>query len=191
MDAVDVTRVLPGRTRARVRRVLLGDGAPLSARAHAALLLAAVLLGASLSAAVFVGVWRDTAVRSDRAQAAQAATRQQVAAAQAQLAAAERTLAATRVTLAKARQAQRTLAARAHHDAVAAAAAAKRLDAAGTRAAAFARSSSTLASELKALEAYVQGTPASGIDPGFLATQIDYMLRGAQELSRAARAASP
>ncbi|HSP72418.1 MAG TPA: hypothetical protein VLN26_08615 [Gaiellaceae bacterium] len=191
MDAVDVTRVLPGRTRARLRRVLLGDGAPLSARAHAALLLAAVLLGASLSAAVFVGVWRDTAVRGDRAQAAQAETRKQAAAAQAQLAAAERTLATTRAALAKARKAQRTLAAQAHRSATAAAAATKRVDAAGTRAAALARSSSTLASELKALEAYVQGTPLSGIDPGFLATQIDYMLRGAQELSRAARAASP
>lgn len=191
MDAVDATRVLPGRARARIRRVLLGDGAPLSARAHAALLLAAVLLGASLSAAVFVGVWRDTAVRGDRAQAAQAETRKQAAAATARLAAVQHTLAVTETALAKARKAQKTLAAQAHREAAAASAASKRVDAAATRAAALARSSSTLASELKALEAYVQGTPASGLDPGFLATQIDYMLRGARQLTQAAQAAAP
>jgi hypothetical protein len=183
MDAAERTRVLPGRAGLRVRRALLGDGAPLSARAHATLLLAAMLLGAALAAAIFVGVWRDTATRGDRAAAEQAATRKQVDTARTQLADAAKGLALTRKQLALAREKEKSLARLRRKDAAALAAAAKRLDAAAAQSAAAARSAATLESELKALAGYLQTTPASGLDAGFMTTQVDYMLRRARALA--------
>lgn len=188
---------------AQLRRRLVGT-APLSLRAHVVLLLAAALLGAALSAAVFVGVWRRSATESVQAQAAQAEVKRQLARAQAQLGAAQGELSATRHALAAATArrtaAERRLARLRQADARTAAAVAGQLGAAGHEADAAAHSAATLASELKALQGYVDS--GGSVDPGFVSTQVAYLIRSnraaqaeaaalQERISRAARAASP
>lgn len=163
---------------AELRRRLVGT-APLSLRAQIVLLLAAALLGAALSAAVFVGVWRRSATESVQAQAAQAQVRHDLAATKTSLAAAQARLAAVRhalaATSAKRRTAEHALEQLRRSNARVANALAPQLRSATAQAQAAAHSASTLASELKSLQGYVDSGGA--VDPGFVATQVAYLVR--------------
>ena len=163
---------------AELRRRLVGT-APLSLRAQIVLLLAAALLGAALVAAVFVGVWRRSATESVQAQTAQAQVRHELATTKATLATTRTQLAAGRhalaATNAKRLAAERALAGLRRSDARVANALAPRLRSATAQAQAAAHSASTLASELKSLQGYVDSGGA--VDPGFVATQVAYLVR--------------
>ena len=185
--------------RGRIRDWLRGD-APASKGAQAFMFVAAMLCGAALAGLLFVGVWRHTAGEAASNKAAQVndhlalqvsrrtiatltakLAHQQALLAQANSAGARADAALTRSRSALTRSREeltRSRAALAHTQASGAAA----LHAVTARAASLsiaastlARAAATLRSELAALESYVQNPGPTGIDPGYLATQVRYL----------------
>jgi hypothetical protein len=185
---VDVSAVeFEGRRGLRGR---LGGGASLSARATLFLALSTFLCGCAAAGLVFVGVWRHAATEQANAQAAQQSFRQQ-------LIAAEHTLADLRAQVTRderlivhsRRQAARSA------SALEQAAKLNRalvgslspdlqelIRAGGT----LASQTDTIQSELNALETYLQHPGAAGLDAGYLATQVRYLVRSAAAASSAA-----
>jgi chromosome segregation ATPase len=173
-----VTQVAARRRRS-LRRLLADRDAPPSLQAQLVLMFSALLLGAVLTALLFVGIWRHTAADTQRARTAQLASRQQLHATQRKLAAAEAELAAEQRALAKARlglaaattdlgrlrrlhrSVNRSL--RPELQAIA--------DTTGT----LAHTGSTLTSEIAALRAYLKSaSTVAGSD--FLDAQIRYLV---------------
>src|SRR5713226_8435442 len=110
MEVTEVTQIATA-PRRRVRRWLAGAGAPPSLQAQLVLMISALLLGAVLTALLFVGIWRHTAADGQRARAAQLAGKQQLVATQRKLASVEAERTSERAALAKARLGQAAAAA--------------------------------------------------------------------------------
>jgi hypothetical protein len=184
--------------RGRLRRWFGGNGPP-SARAALFLAVSMFLCGSVLASLLFVGLWRHTADEASRVREAEAQTRaiqqtdrQRLLAAQVDLTALRTQLARNKQVLAKVRaRAAETAAALAHSRSVDRAlvqALTPRLQALAESATALARQTATIQSELTALEAYAQHPGATGVDPGYLATQASYVGRGAAAAASAAAA---
>jgi septal ring factor EnvC (AmiA/AmiB activator) len=154
-----------------------------------ALLGCAFVLGFALAAVAFVGIWKNTARQSDQARAAKAATAHRLDAAVGRAGVLDARLRATRSELARVRQ-QSRLSRAALAAANTALAKAKARIATAARAAGviranaplLAQQTSTLTSDLAALQGYLAKTPPSSIDPGFLQTQLRYIANAASRL---------
>ncbi|TML09137.1 MAG: hypothetical protein E6G39_16740 [Actinobacteria bacterium] len=191
MDTTEVTHFrwgLIGRARQQLRGVSAGP----SLRAQLVLVFSAFLLGAVVSALLFVGIWRHTAAEGDRAQAAQAIAQRRLTETQNQLRTAQRSLGSERSRLVHVRELHARLAtelARLRRlDNLVAARLPAQLQSINASAAALSHSTSALESELSALQSYLQTANATGIDTGFVTTQIRYLIRSTQNaLSNAAQ----
>jgi uncharacterized protein YlxW (UPF0749 family) len=178
VDVTEITAVRSGPlARARVR---LGRAtAPPSLGAQVALIASAFLLGGVLTALLFVGVWRHTAAEGDRAREAQAASRHALLSARSDLAVSERELADTRAALAKLRNDRRALtrdvATLRRVNGRAAASLPPRLRAIAENTDALAHDAAKLASALATLGDYVRRASPDGVDPAFLAAQVQYL----------------
>lgn len=184
--------------RGRLRRWFGGTGPP-SARAALFLAVSMFLCGSVLASLLFIGLWRHTADEASRVRAAEAQTRaiqqtdrQRLLAAQAELVALKGQLEQNRRVLTKVRSRAAATAAALQHARGAREAIVReltpRLQALADAAAALARQTATIQSELTALEAYAQHPGATGVDPGYLATQASYVGRGAAAAASAAAA---
>ncbi|HET8528377.1 MAG TPA: hypothetical protein VFL60_05665 [Gaiellaceae bacterium] len=172
-------------------RIFSGRSGPISLRAQAALAASAFLLGAVASGLVFVGVWKHTAAQGDAATAALTATKRQLGSVQASLRQAQADLTAARASIRALRTSSTSLAARARsaeaqlrstRSAVLPAAAA-----AASQAGSVARRSAQLRSELSALHQYVGNAPG-GVDAGYVAAQVEYLIRSNEALAAGAAA---
>jgi hypothetical protein len=190
MDVTEIRQTRSGPL-VRVRRRVGRATAPASIRAQIALVASAFLLGAVLSALVFVGVWRHTAAEGDRARQAQAGMRKSLHAAEGALTVSQRRLSANRAAMRKleAGSARMThdLAARRKLDAGAGASLRTRLDALAADADALTHNSAKLQAAIATLTVYIRNSSAAEIDPAFLAAQVKY-LAGANGRARAALA---
>jgi septal ring factor EnvC (AmiA/AmiB activator) len=146
------------------------------------LVASALLLGFVLGAAAFVGVWRTTDTRRDRADAARAAAARNLHDAQARSAALSTRLHRVKVDLASTRKQKQGLTVELRS--------VKRQAAAATQQAASDRASiltlrhraSTVASYVASLDAYVKATPSSDLDANFLGSQLAYLSAAAHRL---------
>jgi chromosome segregation ATPase len=183
---VDVTQV--------IRRDRGVGTAPPSLRMQIMLIASAFLCGAVLAALLFVGIWRHTAADGARAQESQRVSQQQ-------LTTARHRIAALGAELTQAKQAASTAAATAARErkaltrqiaanAALARALPPRLAALTASARALESQMTTLQSELKALGTYVNDPGATGLDPAYLATQVEYMTSAAKTAAGAAAAIS-
>lgn len=183
---MDVTQVIR-----RDRGV--GTGPP-SLRAQILLVASAFLCGTVLAGLLFVGIWRHTADDGARAQASQRLSQQQLTTARQRIAALTKDLTAAQQTASAAAAVvarQRTALKRetAAHAALAHALP-PRLAALTTSAHELESQLTTLQSELKALGTYVNDPGATGLDAGYLATQVDYMTSAAKTAAGTAAAIS-
>ena len=164
----------------RVRRSLRRARAPASLRAQIALVVSAFLLGGVLSALLFVGVWRHTAAEGERARGAQAESRLALQAARSKLAGSERQLAAVRVAVgeltAERALMTRELATLRRVNDRAATSLPPRLRAIAGEAEALTQNAARVESALATLSDYIRNSSAAGIDPAFLATQVQYLI---------------
>ena len=147
-----------------------------------ALVVSAFLLGLAVSAAVFVGIWRTTASRSDRAEEARSLADRQLRDANARSAALTKKLRGAKADLAVARRQERQLKGdlrSARRQATVASQAA-----AGDRAAlvTLQHRASKVTSYVASLKAYVEATPAQDLDGTFLQSQLTYLSSAAQRL---------
>jgi len=183
---VDVTQVIR-----RDRGV--GTGPP-SLRAQILLVASAFLCGTVLAGLLFVGIWRHTADDGARAQASQRLSQQQLATARQRIGALTKDLtaaeqAASTAAAVVARQ-RTSLKRKAAASAKLARALPPRLAALTTSAHELESQLTTLQSELKALGTYVNDPGATGLDAGYLATQVDYMTSAAKTAAGTAAAIS-
>lgn len=180
---VDVTEITQLRGRLRGGRPgRSGTFTVPSARAQAVLLLSAFLLGAVLSALLFVGVWRHTAAAGDRAAAAQATAQHELVASRQRATDLQRRVAAGRTRLARARTQYAAAAGQLARLRQAAARLPGELDSASGSIATLTHTTTTLQSELSALRAYLASARSSGIDPAFVAAQFRYLDGGTRKL---------
>ncbi len=196
MDTTEVTRVRWGLIREVPKQLWTASAAP-SARAQAVLVFSAFLLGAVLSSLAFVGIWRHTAAAGDRAQVAQTISRHRLADAKQHLQSVQLRLEGERALVARVRKQRVALVDELTRLRQAVADLPGPLQSIGTNAAALSRDTSRLASELSALESYVERSNGTGIDAGFVAAQIGYLISSTQaavanatELGRHVRAAA-
>jgi chromosome segregation ATPase len=178
MDVTQVTEIRSGML-ARARQRLPHRWSPPSLRAQLALTVSAFVCGGVVTGFLFVGIWRHTAAQGDRAQATLAGTRQQLARTQRRLSRLEALLVSERSALARVQTQRAGLANRLGRLQRATGRVGARLpgqlQAITSSAGSLAHSSATLASELSALQSYVQNPSAAGIDAGFLSSQIGYL----------------
>jgi hypothetical protein len=184
--------------RGRLRRLLGGAGPP-STRSALFLAVSMFLCGSVLASLLFVGLWRRTADEASRVREAEAQTRVIQQTDRQRLLAAQASIVTLRAKLAQSSQALTQVRARTA-EATAALEHARRANSAVVRtltprlqaltdaAAALARQTATIQSELTALEGYAQHPGATGVDAGYLATQASYVGRGAAAAAAAAGA---
>jgi hypothetical protein len=175
VDAVD--KLL--RTRRDARRV--PRSAPPTLRAQIVLVASAFLAGAVAAGLLFVGIWRHTAAQGDAATAAAAATKHDLALAQARLTRARADLGAARGNVKtlgreRARLSARLLASESRLQAARTGIASWGNDV-RSDAAAAARQTGQLRSEIRTLGGYLATTPSADIDSGYLATQVQYLAK--------------
>jgi chromosome segregation ATPase len=178
VEATEVTQVVSRRRRG-VRRLLAAD-APPSLQAQLVLMISALLLGAVLTALLFVGVWRHTAADGERARTAQVATKQQLHATQRKLAAVGAELAIAQEALAKARLGRAAATTdltqlRRLHRSVGRSLG-PQLQAIADSTGTLAHTGSTLRSEIAALRAYLKSAAPAGVASSFLDAQIKYLV---------------
>jgi hypothetical protein len=192
---VDVTAVEFERRRG-LRRWLDGS-ASLSGRAALFLALSTFLCGCVMAGLVFVGVWRHAATEQAQAQSARQSDRRQLLAGRHALVEARHTLAALKAQLARDHRMIVQTQGRAVRAASALARATNANQALGVSlspslqeliqaSATLASQMDTMQSELGALETYVLRPGAAGLDPGYLATQVHYLVRSAAATSSSA-----
>jgi hypothetical protein len=178
VDVTEITAVRSGPL-GRVRARLGEATTPPSLRAQVALVASAFLLGGVLAALLFVGVWRHTAAEGDRAREAQGASRLALQSARRDLAVSERELAVARGALATLRNDRRGLtrevATLRRVNSRAAASLPPHLQAIAQSTDALAHDAAKLASALAALGDYARRAAPDGIDPAFLAAQVQYL----------------
>ena len=183
---MDVTQVIR-----RDRGV--GTGPP-SLRAQILLVASAFLCGTVLAALLFVGIWRHTANDGARAEASQRLSQQQLTTARHRIAALGQDLTVAKQAAATAAAALARERAALKREVAANAALARslppRLVALTTSAHQLESQLTTLQSELKALGTYVNDPGATGLDAGYLATQVDYMTSAAKRAAGTATAIS-
>jgi len=186
-----------------VRQWLRGD-APASRAAFLFMFVSALLCGAALSGLLFVGIWRHTAGEAARNQAARIgdqqalqASRRTAATLRTRLAHEHQLLAQTArarkaatAALAQSRsalaQAQEALARTKAADAASLHSLTARVAGLSGAAGTLARATATLRSELTSLESYAANPGPTGIDPGYLATQVRYLEASAAAAASAA-----
>lgn len=160
--------------------------APPSLRALILLVASAFLSGTVLAGLLFVGIWRHTAADGERAQAGQAAAHRIAVAAQHRVA---------QLTEQVDRQQGALVAARRRAAAARAAVAAldralpPRLASIGASTHTLATKLSALRSELAALQSYLRQPGPTGVDAGYLLTQVRYISASAAAVTSAASAA--
>jgi signal transduction histidine kinase len=181
VDVTEITRANWGPVERLRRR--LGRSGPASLRAQVALTVSAFLLGGVLSALLFVGVWSHTAAEGDRARARQAESARLLQTTRAQLARSEDGLATARTAVRKL-SIERSVTARELARLRSANARAVRslpppLRAIGGDAESLGRDSAKLGSALATLSDYLRNSSGTGIDPAFLAAQIQYLIGSA------------
>ena len=146
-------------------------------------MVAAFLFGVAGTAAVLVGIWTKAAATGDRLQARQARTAHALRLTRARAARANRELVIADSSLRELRarlQAQGAALRRAQHSSAARAAALADLS---RRTSALVRDARTLAADIEALDASLASSGQS-VDPGFLATQVAYLLRAGKLAER-------
>lgn len=139
------------------------------------LVASAFLLGVVLGAAAFVGVWRTTATRGDRADAARAAAARKLDHAQARSAALGSQLDRVRANLAAVLQDKKHLKVELRNAVQQAAAAGQQAAGDRTRLATIQHRASTVSSYVASLDAYVKATPSQSLDSSFLGSQLGYL----------------
>lgn len=146
------------------------------------LVASAFLLGLVLGAAVFVGVWRTTATRSDRADAARAVAARHLRVARAHSATLSAQLHRANGDLASTKRQQRQLKIELRDAAHQAAVASRQ--AASDRASLLTlrHRASTVTSYVASLDAYINATSSQGLDSNFLRSQLAYLSAAAHRL---------
>jgi len=160
--------------------LLAGAGAPPSLQAQLVLMISAFLLGAVVTALLFVGIWRHTAADGERARTAQLAGKQQLRATQRKLGAVGAELAIAQGALVKARLGRAAVTTdltqlRRLHRSVGRSLQ-PQLQAIADTTGTLAHSSSTLRSEIAALRAYLKSAAPAGVASNFLDAQIKYLV---------------
>jgi hypothetical protein len=179
-----------------VTQVIRRDRAagPPSLRAQVLLVASAFLCGTVLAGLLFVGIWRHTADDGARAQASQRLSQQQLTAARHRVVALGKELAQAKQAVSTATAALARDRAALKRQAAASLALAHvlppRLAALTTSAHGLESQMTTLQSELKTLGTYVKDPGATGLDAGYLATQVDYMTSAARTAAGTAAAIS-
>jgi hypothetical protein len=190
VEITDVTTIRRPRLRERLARTLRERSGPPSLRAQLVLIAAALLLGAVLSALLFVGIWRHTAAESDTARAAQIATSRQLRAARVRLAADEKKLATAQTALAHSRSSanelRRALTGARRANTRAAAALGSPIASIVANGAAVQHQLAKLHSELSTIGTYLGNPGATGIDPAFVEAQVRYLTNSASAAAQAA-----
>jgi hypothetical protein len=183
---VDVTQVIR-------RDRGTGSAAP-SLRAQVLLVASAFLCGTVLAGLLFVGIWRHTAADGARAQASQQVSQQQLTTARHRIAALQGELTkakeAANAAAATAARERRALTREVAANAALARMLPPRLATLTASAHELESQLTTLQSELKALGTYVNDPGATGLDAGYLATQVDYMTSAAKTAAGTAAAIS-
>jgi hypothetical protein len=146
------------------------------------LVASAFVLGLALGAAVFVGAWRTTADRSDRADAARAVVVRHLDEVRGRSAALSTKLHRAKAQLAATSKAKRRLDLELRNTVRQGAAA--RQEAANDRTTLLTvrRRASTVTSYVASLDAYVKATPSQDLDSGFLQSQLTYLSQAARRL---------
>jgi septal ring factor EnvC (AmiA/AmiB activator) len=158
---VDVTQVIRRRSR--------GAALPApSLRAQILLVLSAFLCGTVLASLLFVGVWRHTADDGARAQRAQRLAERRLTSLTAQL---ERTRSLLAARTDEANRSRTALRKQVATNATISG----RLAGAAASARSLQAQLSTIESELRSLQAYVQHPGPAGLDAGYLAAQLRYL----------------
>jgi hypothetical protein len=146
------------------------------------LVASAFVLGLALGAAGFVGVWRTTATRGDRADAARVLADRQLRTARARSAVLSTRLHQVKGELASTVRERKQLKVELRNAARQAAVATQQ--AASDRATVLTvrHRASTVVSYVASLEAYVKATPSQSLDSGFLQSQLTYLSDASQRL---------
>jgi hypothetical protein len=177
VDLTEITAVRDGLV-TRLRQRIQGRAAPVERRAVVVLVVAAFLLGAVLSGLTFAGIWRHTASEGAQARADQAATLRLLHRTRVQLTTVSQELAATQARVART-SAQRTRLAgelaRLRGTTARLQATLPRLHSITSDAASLGAKTQKLQAALAALANYVRTTASRGADPGFIATQLQYL----------------
>jgi len=146
------------------------------------LVASAFLLGLVLGAAVFVGVWRTTATRGDRADAARATAARKLDHAQARSAALRTQMDRVRGDLAAALRDKKHLEVELRNAVQQAAAAGQQAANDRTKLATIQHRASTVTSYVASLDAYAKATPSQSLDSSFLGSQLAYLSAAAHRL---------
>ena len=146
------------------------------------LVVSAFLLGAALSAAVFVGIWRTTASRGDRAEAAKLAADRHLNDVTERASTLNRKLHRTKRDLAATLVQKRKLKVQLRSAIRQAAASSQAAAADRSTALTVQQRASKVASYVASLKAYVEATPTQDLDAAFLASQLAYLSAATQRL---------
>jgi hypothetical protein len=145
----------------------------------------AFICGGLVSAAVFSIGWRNQSQRNTAAETALAAATARTHALQKRVALLQASLASSRSKAAAAAASEQALSRAAAKVGTAATTSSNAAASVSTDAGTLTASTSRLASELKTLETYLTTTPASQLDPGYIASQTAYLGRQLTRLQSA------
>jgi hypothetical protein len=146
------------------------------------LVASALALGFVLGGAAFVGVWRSTATRGDRADAARAIAARHLRDAQARSAALSTKLHRAKVELASTRRQEKHLKVKLRSAVRQASLASQQAASDRTSLLALRHRASRVTSYVASLEAYVEATPSQDLDGGYLRSQLVYLSAAARRL---------
>jgi uncharacterized protein HemX len=146
------------------------------------LVVSAFALGLALGAAAFVGVWRTTASRGDRADAARALTVRELHSARARSVRLGTKLKHTKADLAATKRQLRRIQTELRNAEGQAAAAGREATSKGAALASLADRASKVRYYVTSLEAYIQNTPSADLDTAFLQSQLAYLAAAVRRL---------
>ena len=146
------------------------------------LVVSALVLGLVLGAAAFVGVWRSTATRGDRADAARALAARNLHDARARSAVLSTKLHRAKVQLASARRQEKHLKVELRNAVGQASVASQQAASDRTSLATIRHRASRVTSYVASLEAYIEATPSQELDSGYLRSQLVYLSSAARRL---------
>jgi chromosome segregation ATPase len=141
-----------------------------------------LVLGLVLGAAVFVGVWRTTASRGDRADAARALADRHLHDARARSAALSKQLHRAKGDLASLRRQEKRLKVQLRSAVQQAALASRQAASDRTSLATLRHRASTVRSYVASLEGYLEATPSQDLDSNFLRSQLVYLSAATRRL---------
>jgi uncharacterized membrane protein YccC len=146
------------------------------------LVVSAFALGLVLGAAAFVGVWRTSATRGDRADAARAVTARHLREARARTATLSSKLHRTKGDLAARVRQKRQLEGELRNAVAQAASASQQAASDRSQLATLQHRASTLKSYVASLKAYIDNTPSQDLDSAFLQSQLVYISTAVRRL---------